>query len=344
MKLHAEFQKYNFFRSPAWRWERVLHLAERFPTPGRATRKDDQFVKAARVFLCSLKKKTTDAERAELWSENPALFYAYEFNDRQDEHPEGAMFIQARLLARQSYEDIAESLSTIPDAIRWYEALYFNVVDRIHQRDWITKHVLLPALVRHHSIASNDPGDESIDGAVARPFMDGSLKLFAYFGGAHIVDVMITGFQSGKTLTSPDAINEWFDSNYSMTIRRRSHQAAMLFRVNKFNVMQLFEHHNRIMEIERSDEAREKMRSAEEAHIKALIDEIPWMYGEKGEKASAGTPLHLYDGGASELRDDEVMRVAAGEQIDVKKTVWMDKLPAPRKNQAALAHKKELDL
>jgi hypothetical protein len=54
-KLHAEFQKHNFFRRPNWRWERVVAIHDNVTPsgqPGKCSRRDDAFVKEAKPGLC----------------------------------------------------------------------------------------------------------------------------------------------------------------------------------------------------------------------------------------------------------------------------------------------------
>jgi GAF domain-containing protein len=49
-----------------------------------------------------------------------------------------ALEVQARLLARHSPEEIARITPLPAEAVATYEALFFNVVDRLDARDWIT--------------------------------------------------------------------------------------------------------------------------------------------------------------------------------------------------------------
>jgi hypothetical protein len=348
MKLLTEFNKFNFFRRPDWRWLRVLKMADRYPTPGRASKRDDKWVKAARNFLLRWRSKETDEEREDLWLEQPGLFYAYDLFARQPSEPEGAMFLEARLLARQTPEYIAECMGTIPDTIRWYEALFFNVSDKLHQRDWITARVLLPALMKNHD-HSGSKYDEDIalpfkDSIVARPFLDASLKLFAYFGGVHIIDVMITGFQQGKPLASPEDMANWFDNHMSTTVRRRVSQAAMQFEINKYNITELLTVHTRIMEIERSEESQDQQKTTTERHIKAMVDEIPWAVGDHGEKMAEGTLLGRLDKMPGELRDDEVLRISSGQTVPGLADDFPTKLPPARSKPSKLLGLKEDEL
>lgn len=347
MKRHADFQKYNVFRRPDWRFERVIELCDRFPAPGRASRRDDRYVKAARSFLLRWRARDGDSEREELFWENPGLFYAFQIHERAGEEPEPAHFLQARLLARQTPAEVAACLSTCPEAVEWYEALFFNVTDRLDNRDWITKQVLLPAILRNHGITPDPKGDEPpVDPAaaalfrkaapVALPFLDASLKLFAFFGGKYLVDVMITGFEAGKPLQSPEQMTQWFDAHWATTIRRRSHQAALQFEINKYNVMELFAIHTRIKEIEKAEDSDGRRRSLIETHTRALLDDLPWAAGEAAERSIAGTPLEPYDGYAAELRDDELLQTAAGATLPgLREAVAPLSLPPPRRKDAA---------
>jgi len=145
---YADYQKYNFFRTPDWRWERVLKLVDRpGDIPGRCSRRDDHIVRAARAFIA--KRRNGDEMSIErLKYDNPGLFYAYEFHQRAQEDPDAAMYIQARILARQTPEAIADIMGVLPDSVQWYCDLFFDVIPHLDKRDWITKQVIAPALVR----------------------------------------------------------------------------------------------------------------------------------------------------------------------------------------------------
>jgi hypothetical protein len=348
MKHWADFQKNNFFRRPDWRWERVLKMVDRYPAPGRCTRRDDKFVKDARNFILRWRDKDSDDDREELWLESPGLFYAHNLMAKAQDRPEGVSFLEARLLARQTPEQIAPIMGITVDTIRWYEALFFNVIDRLDQRDWITSAVLMPAIKKHHGAWKQAAAEEVMvsakDSTVALPFLDSTLKLFAYFGGPYVVDVMITGFRQGKSLASPDDIGQWFDEHMSLTVRRRSAQAAMRFEINKYNVTELLSVHTRIIELEQSEEGTDQHRTTTERHIKAMVNEIPWLVGDQGGKVVKGTILGRLDEMAGELRDDEVLRLSSGESVPGLKIDFPRELPPPRTKTSRLLGFREEDL
>lgn len=307
-------------------------MIERFPTPGRSTRHDDEYVKTARNFALRFRNATEEFDRERLWIEQPGFFYAFDFHQRIDDDPEAVMYLQARLLARQPIPDIADAMGIHPDAITWYEAMFFNVVDKLNHRDWITKQVLMPALMRHQTVDDSGQPSPFKDSTVARPFLDGTLKLFAYFGGVHLVDVLIAGMQAGKPVLSPDDVGSWFDEQWGLTIRRRSSQAAMQFEINKYNAMELFSVHAQIVALDRSDETRDQARTTIERHIQTMVEEIPWAVGSDGEKVYRTKALGRLDNMAAELRDDEVLSIAAGEPVEGLKDDFPLALPPRRKN------------
>ena len=90
----------------------------------------------------------------------------------------------------------------------------------------------MPALLRNAGSFTPEPST-GIPGIllssreIARPFLDATLKLFPYFGGKYAVDIMITGFQAGNPVQSPEMLGQWFEQNWAQTIKRRSNQAAL---------------------------------------------------------------------------------------------------------------------
>lgn len=345
MKLYAEYQKYNMFRLPTWRWDRVLRLCEK---SGRCTSRDDNYIKTGREFLQKWRNRSGE-RRQELFYEYPGLFYAHEAHLRGLEDPSQVLLLEARLLTRMSYKEIADACDTIPDTVEWYEALFFNVRDKLKARDWITSRVLVPAMVRnfglldapHHaapSSAADDDEDDSpqqqqpgpwSDRVIARPFLDASLKMFAYFGGPILCEFMIHGFQAGKILSTSDNLTQFLDEHWALTLRARSTQAARTFQINKYNVMELFQTHARILEIEKSEDSMDQKRSTIERHVSALMDEIPWNVGDAGEEHFAGTKVITYDNSAGELRDDELHLVAAGHKVKSTDGLELLRLPPP---------------
>jgi len=104
---------------------------------------------------------------------------------------------------------------------------------------------------------------------------------------------------------------------------RRSSQAAMVFDVNKYNVVDLFMVHTRIMELQKTAESQEERQSIIEKHIYGMLTEIPWTVGKDAQQVFEGTAVGAADEEAAELNSEELMLISAGQRLPV-----LDELPS----------------
>jgi hypothetical protein len=329
IKTFADFEKFNFFRTPSWRWERLRALVSGGnEAPKRCTRRDDDKIRTAKTFITQLHNAdavTTDR----LKFQYPGLFLAFDFYKKAQEQPDAAMFLESRVLAGQSAEEIGKVMGVLPDTVTWYCDLFFDVVPYLERRDWIVKHVIAPAMLK----TATSTGVFK-DSTVAHTYADGTLKLFAYFGGPIVVDVMIGGLQSGKRLTDPDKLTDWFDGAVGTVVRRRTLQAAQSCEINKYNVFELMAVHTRIVEIANSVKSSDQPTTLLETHIRETLSEIPWAAGSAGEEMYEGTMLGRFDSMQSELRDSELLLLASGRTIDGATDSFPDGFPEPKVRKA----------
>ena len=325
--MQIDFERYNPFRRPDWRHERVLNMLGRMPNPGRCTKKDDNWVRGLRSFILKYQNSEPD-KRNQLAYENPGLYFAYLIFERTEEDFEVAFMIEARLLARQSNEEIATELDTIPEAIDWYEQLFFNVRPRLRAHDWVMKQVIVPAVER----SAGRPDQHGRPGRkpIAEAFYDASLKCFAYYGGPIAVDFMLSGFNRGMEPQTRDDISPWLDAHTALAAKRRSAMAVGQFDVDKWNVMDLFAFHARLMEIEKSEEHAAKARSEIEKNVTGLMDEIGWTVGREGINAYEGTMLMELQDSAAEPRDHQLIPAAAGMDVPALLELRTVTMPPPR--------------
>ncbi len=300
------------FLQPFWRHERVLAMLAAWP-PERCKRYDDEWIRGYRSYLFDYNKG--GSKRIALLYENPGLYYAHNMFVSRLNDPEMSLVVEARLLAGMSYEEIAEENKTIPETIQWYEKLFFNVKDFLRHSDWILRNVLIPASDRFVDV-NEENGDDKKPKFEIKPHFDMTLKFFAYYGGPLLCDFMLSGFKKGVKVERPDEIESWLDTQWSNQIRRKSAQAAGQFRVNSFNVMELFVVHAKLLEIQQRVDDKQARHNEFEKHVNAMLPEIPWTVGDEGKKLYADTPLGQYDEQAAELDSSEVMAVGAGRQIN----------------------------
>lgn len=317
-KSYRNVQSYNPFLTPNWRFERILKLVDRMPHPGRTTRYDDEYIRAGRSFILRW-RSGDDSVRARMIQEEPGIAYAYMIYDQAiGLEPEMQFLIEARLLSNQDYPAIAFALKTEIEVVEWYEKLFFNVRPYLVHHDWILKHVLLPSVDRTDTNDDDEDDEESFmkftTPPVIKPHLDMTLKFFAYYGGPLLCEFMMSGFKRGNIVRNQDEIGAFIDDTWSHQMRKRSAQAAGVFEVNKYNVMDLFAVHTKLVEIQQNADSSEDKKSSIERHIHAMLTEIPWTVGEDAKEVFEGTLVGDYDLQAAELRDDELMLIAAGQQ------------------------------
>src|SRR5476649_600417 len=88
--------------------------------------------KQAQRYLHALKHATTDRRRLEVTSAFPAIFQAHAIWKKlsTDERTIPWVF-ESRILARESDEEIGKKNACLPEVVKAYEALFFNVRSRI---------------------------------------------------------------------------------------------------------------------------------------------------------------------------------------------------------------------
>lgn len=321
---YKDVRLYNPFLRPDWRFERVLKLVGRVPTPGRTTKLDDEYIKEARSFM--LRWRKGDNAREQLLVENPGLYYAYMVYDNLHTDPEVRFMLEARLLSGQPAPEIAEALKTLPQTVSWYERLFFNIKPFLKHHDWIVKHVLLPSsdrFVAHDNDDDDDVPHPQGTPLIVRPHLDMTLKFFSYFGGPILCEFMIGGFRRGTAVHTSDDLSAWLDDQWQLTLQRRSAQAAGVFEVNRYNVMELFATHSRIIELQRTAESGDERRSMFERHVQAMLTELPWTVGRQAKELYADSAIGPFEETAAELNAEELILMGAGETPD-----YLDELPA----------------
>lgn len=312
----AEYEKYNPLRRPDWRFERIRQLADRMPHPGRCTVRDDDYIRRGRAFLLRWRNLPPEQRHA-LWREEPGLYYAYQLKEAAVEDETSLFLLESRILAAQPCAEIARETGTLPSTVAWYGKLWFDVADRLHQHDYILRHVLFPAARRagqerkRDRTKSNDPYATV---AIVDPLLDYSLKFFAYFGGPLLFEFALTGFQRGKRVATREEAADFCARRHADILAVRVAQGAGNFELTKFNIADIFAGHARLQELARKGDDDGSRTNAMEKSVSAFLQEFPWASGD--DPAAGGTPLDEFDRMDAELRDDELLRVGAGEAFE----------------------------
>lgn len=338
---HQTYGLIDPFRRCDWRCNRIIAMCDRAPTPGRCTPRDDEYIRRGRNFLLRYRAYDED-RREELKWEDEDLYAAFAvFRGKSSDEGDQAFTLEARILSGQSDEDIAEQYPFGPRTVDYYENLFFNVRDRLERRDWLTTQVLIPALKRDKGTTSAVAGStwQPQDHAIIKTQMDGSLKFFAYFAGPWVLERMLTGFERTSRANNPDeATNGWDEKHYIRGIKRKAAQAVNYFEINKFNVIDVFMTVNQIISIEKSADTQDGQQSKYDMHIRAHMDGLPWTVGTR-DAENVMKAIAKFDDSTSELRDDELLLVATGDEPNSLKGIEFIKIPEGKPKDEILGPK-----
>ena len=127
------YQRHDPVRAPDWRFSRIVDIA-RNNRPANRFQIDAQ-TRAGVRFVRAWDRAKTEDDRDMLLQSAMGLFHAYELHEHED--PDVRFVVEARILAGQSDEQTASVTGTLPETIYWYEALFFNVRDRLLAHDYI---------------------------------------------------------------------------------------------------------------------------------------------------------------------------------------------------------------
>lgn len=150
-----------------WRWERVglmLKLGRRW-----SSRRDDGPTREAKRYRAAWQRCRDDSGRLRLAGRAPGVAGACGIRDGA---PRVRWAVEARLLAGEPIDALAGKVGRTPEAVAWFETLFFHVTDRLRSRGYLV----------HEAI-----GGRFHRGPAARD-LDVLWKVFGVFGGVTALD------------------------------------------------------------------------------------------------------------------------------------------------------------
>ena len=302
MSLRERFEFFNPFMSPAWRFERVLEMVSQNP-PSRASRtEDDKWIRGYRKLLVRIEGQDTRQAQMEVCKDNPALYYAHLIHHNPDK--DFRTRVQARILAKVSDEDIAKKeWHTLPATITWYNKLFFDVRSRLECKDYIDKVV----------VGRWDDRQSNPDGSMTCYQNDMMLRLFGFYGGPILLDYVLRHMNGLGRVWKDAECDGWRDKEWMRNLRNNSSKMMNTFPFNKWTVMQLFEIHAKLIEMDKQAQLAGGGAPADyKRNVEEMLKTVPWAIGDRGFKDKSALELE-YDQTAVEPRADESLMLATGQ-------------------------------
>jgi hypothetical protein len=146
--------------------------------------------------------------------------------------------VEAMLLANMPDQDIAEQAAVTAESISLYEKIFFNVRDRLSNKNYIASEVLGNAFMAGLSNKS----------------MELTAKYFGYFGGPLILNLILDAFD-GSIEAPEDSqdMGNWLAQQYKLRLGAQSVVASTFFDPTNYNVRTLFESYHNILSLQQRD-------------------------------------------------------------------------------------------
>ena len=331
----VNFEMNSPFRRPDWRNQRVMRILD--GSRNRCDTSDDQFIKDLRKYRTKIRKNPDPAKRREIEEEmGPVAWADRIFSGREDRVlGRRACMIECRILAKQTNEEIAEEVGGTVEMVEYYEALFFDIRDRYKAHDWILGEILVPSFDHAMQAGPNNAFNAQNGPSISLPYFDATLRFFAYYGGPLVYDFAASGFRRDSQIKRREQTGLWFDDSWLNRVRQRSGAAAHGFEINKYNVVELFAVHAKIIEIIRAKDDEHKKQSDINQAVTAMVSGMTWAIGTPADVAAnrrlAKEEKTAFILPSVELRDDELALVNSGSRLDHLDELQDMVMPAPNR-------------
>jgi hypothetical protein len=139
MSMMLSFNAQNPWRVVHWRLIRATSIVDGIGSSTTVKRDGTsasvRWIKRAVKFLEALERCEDDYQLARLAQEHPSIFWARDL--WQNDHLPLRGEIEARILAGESNEVVARHTGQLPETIEAFEALFFNVREKLAHSDYI---------------------------------------------------------------------------------------------------------------------------------------------------------------------------------------------------------------
>lgn len=285
-------------RSPHWRWLRAVEIDSGGPRASRFRDGEDGFTWIRRA--SRLKRRFEAAGNRpdalyRLVQYDRELFWAH--NMWTDEKAPMRWSIEARVLAGDTDENIAKRIGTDPSIIAAYVKVFFDVRSMLENRDYIVNVIMADAVAR---------------GVTERQY-DLLWKMFAFHGGSHALDAVMSKVTSLYKPERPEEVAGFFQDFAVNTMKQKAAIAALTVPINTHTQLALIDSFVKYTEIEKTSENTTKAHATIIDNIGAMMAALPFKIGTKLD--SAADKMLPFDNGAAELRNEEMMLVATGNKV-----------------------------
>ena len=310
----------NPFRTTCWRWQRAQEIVEG-DGPATTRRRDGvdgyKWINKAVNFINDYNACSNDSQKAVLADRRADIFWAH-WAWLATANPQRHS-IEAHILARETDDEIAWRCGTQSGVIEAYEALFFNVREKLQHKQYVLHCVM----------------GEAIQRGISERDYDLLWKMYGYFIGPHILDALESKFSNPVWCGSPDAVGAAVLDDAVGTLKLKAAVATKTIPVNSHTQLALLEQFTKFVEVERSTDSAGKSQEQILEHISAMMTTLPFNVGGRSPQGNIipTTTAQDYDHGAVELHTEELMKLSVNQKIEHTEILKRLRFPGTQNTQ-----------
>jgi hypothetical protein len=286
-------------RFPHWRWARACEIDAGGQKTTRRLDGPEGFTWIRRALRTKRRVERAAGRQDALYNvmlRDPDMFWAYSIWSEDKNQMRWAL--EARVLAGETDEAIAEKMGTEVGVVEAYINVFFDVREKLNRPDYIQGVILADAVTR----------------GLSERHYDLLWKMIGLQGGEYALDAAINRGPSVPKPTSADEVGGFLQDFAINTMKYKAALAAVTIPVNSHTQLPLIEAFVKYVEIERTTDNATKAQHSIIDNIGQMLVGLPFKVGTKLD--SEGSKMLPFDGQAAELRGDEMMILAAGGTLD----------------------------
>ena len=276
---------------PDWRYDRCQDILHRKGRRWSQARDDDATKTLVRYLLVEKHLLHMGLARSEvattLIARFPHVHRAYGIYKAGAGDP-NRYVIEARILARQPYGEIASRMGIAEETVDTFEKLFFNVSHKLDAVDYIVNQVI----GRVFQVGLGAPNHASL------------AKYFGYYAGSKVLDLILNGIAEPRTINSAEDAVLFLDQHMQSLWRIQSLSMATTMQPGRFDVRTLWDGYTQLLALDQKASSAGEQSDWIASLTRYLSSSLPIPRGSAANDL-AGTELANYAAGCVELRAHE---------------------------------------
>jgi len=254
-------------RPPDWRWRRAGELYE----TGIGVRRHRDQTNMWKIFRFRRQLEMVNDPQRNVVLQNQYSDIHTAWSIYQDTENRGLKSeIEARILAQESFDDIAGKVAIAGGAATAYEQYFFNVTDRLSAPGYITHQIF----------------GRSVQAGLAEREYDLLWKMYGYWCGPMVLDALIYKFNRPSRPETAESVSAHWIDDFKETVRMHG---AIIMRMQPADWEKQMEIGNlflRVLELDRNAGSSGGIGSeAILENVNAMMERLPWQKYDLGVRA-----------------------------------------------------------